>query len=179
MDPLLLLKLPIPRPMGAKGQDQKGEQVMRLAAECSSFPKGLRWPLAPRIPAFPPLLHPLALLPFQGQTCQALAVTSRAWPPAAARASGTALCLTTTRGAHLRRPAWGASWQLRLKPCQRGEAEGKVAAQSVPLAGRCLGIWGAPLLKRKMERMTVPRGVEGEESGVKCLLCLLDPHPAS
>ena len=137
MDPLLLLKPLIPRPMGARGRDQKGGQATQPAAECSSSPKGLRWPPAPQIPpAFPLLWHPAAPLPFLDQTCLALAVTSLARSPVAAQALGTALCLTTVRSGHLRRSAWGASLQPHLKPCQRDEAEGKETAQSVPPAGR-------------------------------------------
>lgn len=49
----------------------------------------------------------------------------------------------------------------------------------MPLAGRLLGTWDVPWLKRKMERMKVHHGVEGEGSGMKCLLLLLDPLPAS
>lgn len=179
MGPPLLLKLPIPRPIGVKGQDQKGEQAMQLAAECSSFPKGLRWPPAPQTPAFLLLLHPVAPLPFLGRTCQALAVTSPAWCPVAARALGTALCSPTVRSARLRRPTWGASSLLHQRPYRQGEAGGRAAALSVPLAGRLLGTWGVPWLKRKMERMKVHHGVEGEGSGMKCLLLLLDPLPAS
>lgn len=179
MDPPLLLKLPIPRPTGAKGQDQKGEQAMRLAAECSSFPKGLRWPPAPQTPAFPPLLHPVVPLPILGRTCQALAATSPAWCPVAARALGTALCSPTARSVRLRRPTWGASLLLHQRPCQQGGAGGRAAALSVPLDGRLLGTWGVPWPKRRMERMKVHRGVEGEGSGAKCLLLLLEPLPAS
>lgn len=83
------------------------------------------------------------------------------------------------KSGHLRRPAWGASLQLRLKPCQQDEAEGKAAARLVLLAGRQLGIWGVPLLRKKTERMTAFHGVEGGGSEVKCLFFLLDLHPAS
>lgn len=179
MDPLLLLKLLTPRPMGAKGQDQKGGQAMPPAAECSSFLKGLQRPPAPQIPAFLPLRHPAVPLPFLGRACLARVVISPAWSPAAARASGTAPCSTTARSAPLSGPAWAASWRPRLTRCPPDEAAGRAAARWVPPAGRQLVTWAVPLLKRRMGRVMVDRGVEGEGSGVKCLLVLPAPHPAS
>lgn len=124
--------------MGAKRQGQKGGQATQqghAAAECNSFPRGPLLAPVPQMLVFPPLLHQVALLPLLGQACLAPAVIS----PTPTQALVAALCSTTARNVHLRRPIWAASLCPHQMSSQCGEAEEKATILPMPLAGKWLG----------------------------------------